>query len=239
MLKAVKTLIKKYLYAALNVPYNTFGVPTAITKHFKKHQSIVLIDIGAHDGDFTKAIEKYCGVSLGLLVEPIPCKANLLRQNFNSQKYQIFDCVLSSSAGTSDFRVNALEMTSSILDIQRNMPELSGLELGDLEVIQCFTRTLDSIVAKTDIYKIDLLKIDVQGAEHLVLAGAKETLLKVAMVWTEVSFKALYDGSSTFTDIYNLLTQAGFQLLEIEPGFRSFDGELLQADALFINSKWK
>ena len=91
--------------------------------------------------------------------------------------------------------------------------------------------TLDNITA--DLPIIDLVKIDVQGAEHLVLAGAVETLAKSALIWTEVSFKPLYEGSCVFEEIYKTLDMAGFRMVSLDPGFRSADGELVQADALF------
>ena len=85
--------------------------------------------------------------------------------------------------------------------------------------------------------KIDFIKLDVQGAEHLVIQGAKKTLALTRLLWTEVSFKSLYEGSSVFDDIYAQLESKGFVLLELSPGHRATNHELLQADALFANIK--
>jgi hypothetical protein len=84
-----------------------------------------------------------------------------------------------------------------------------------------------------DLFSADLLKIDVQGAEHLVIRGGKNALSKTKLVWTEVSFKPLYESSSTFIDLYHALYELGFKLMEISPGFQGPYGELLQADTLF------
>jgi len=83
-----------------------------------------------------------------------------------------------------------------------------------------------------------LLKIDVQGVEHLVLEGGKQALLNTSFVWMELSFKPLYIGSSVFHDIYSMMEKSGFILLELSPGHRSPINELLQADALFANPKF-
>jgi len=83
---------------------------------------------------------------------------------------------------------------------------------------------------------VDLLKLDVQGAEHMVLHGGQNTLSKTNMVWTEVSFKRLYEGACLHMEVYDLLARSGFALFELESGFRSASGELLQADALFIRN---
>jgi len=59
-------------------------------------------------------------------------------------------------------------------------------------------------------------------------------LTKTRMVWTEISFKQLYQGSCLYYEVFDLLTSAGFSLYDLETGFRSPQGELIQADALFI-----
>ncbi len=92
---------------------------------------------------------------------------------------------------------------------------------------------LDRPVENSALGSIELLKIDVQGAEHLVFDGAKDTLRAVKLVWCEVSFRPLYRGSSTFDQIYQRMATDNFCLIELESGFRSPGGELLQADALF------
>jgi hypothetical protein len=95
---------------------------------------------------------------------------------------------------------------------------------------------LDDLVSTVRFPRIDLLKLDVQGAEHLVLAGAPETLRRTRLIWTEVSFVRLYDGSCLFHELHGQLRKSGFALAELEGGFRSPTKELLQADALFTRA---
>ena len=78
--------------------------------------------------------------------------------------------------------------------------------------------------------------MDVQGAEHLVIRGGRETLTRTKMVWTEISFKRLYEGACLHHEVVDLLSESGFKLYDLETGFRSPQGELLQADALFIRT---
>ena len=72
-----------------------------------------------------------------------------------------------------------------------------------------------------------------------MLQGARSLLTRVRMVWTEVSFRALYEGSALFADVQTLLAQHGFRLYALHDGFRGADGELLQADALFLSADVK
>jgi FkbM family methyltransferase len=225
----LKNLIKNRICAIANISV----IPRTLLKYLNKEQPINIVDIGAYDGSFTDAIASHCGISKGILIEPIPHKAAKLRQLFPAPKYQVFECAVSANNERVEFEINESEVTSSILPIRREMSELSALKLDNWKKFKCYTRTLDDIVAESQIDHIDLLKIDVQGAEHLVLKGGQQAIEQTSMIWIEVSFKALYESSSIFSDIYSLLNNAGFKLMELEPGFRSPDGELLQGDALF------
>jgi FkbM family methyltransferase len=233
MLSQIKTSVKEKIYNKLGLPYSRYGLPIALLKHLPIHQPINLIDIGAHNGWFTHAVADYCGVSQSLLIEPLPHKSDYLRQIFTLPKYSVVECVVSDNHGTINLEVNEAEETSSILNIKRYMPELSVVNLSKSQTIQCQSKTLDTLIDEFGFTNIDLIKIDVQGAEHLVIRGSTNTLKITNMIWIEVSFKPLYEGSSVFADIYSLLNHNGFRLMEIEPGFRSPSNELLQADVLF------
>ncbi len=229
----IKALLRQAM-AGCGIPYEgLYGIPEMLLKHLPKNEPVRLVDVGAHDGDFTFGIACYCGLHTGVLVEPLPHKATALKERFRAREYHVFGCALADRAGTVDLRVNEIEATASILSIRRDLQELDGLTLGQERIVSCEQRTLDSVIAEVGLSGVDLLKLDVQGAEHLVLAGATKTLLGTRRVWTECSFKPLYAGSSTFMDLHALLTGCGFQLIELNPAFRSRSGELLQVDALF------
>jgi FkbM family methyltransferase len=238
MIKLIKQLVKEFLYRQLKIPYNSIGLPNSLIKYLSPKQSISLIDVGAYNGGFTASIEKYCGVSQAVLVEPIPTMAQELSVNFSHPKYKVFSLALAEKEGIQSFEVNEAEFTSSLLKIKKEMPEFSHVHLGTTKVINCQTSTVDRLFQEANLKTLDLLKIDVQGAEHLVLSGAGDSLPHIHMIWTEFSFKPLYENSSTFIEIYEMLNSAGFKMMEVETGFRSPEGEILQGDALFINSNF-
>jgi hypothetical protein len=67
----------------------------------------------------------------------------------------------------------------------------------------------------------------------MVLRGAEQTLPHVRLIYTEVAFTRLYEGSRIFSGIYDFLCARGFRLLSLREAFQGKDRELLEGDALF------
>jgi FkbM family methyltransferase len=81
------------------------------------------------------------------------------------------------------------------------------------------------------------LKIDTQGYESQVLAGAAGVLPRLVGVQLEMSLRQLYDGQSLWQDVIASLESAGFELWAMVPGF--FDpatGRMLQCDGIFFRA---
>jgi FkbM family methyltransferase len=80
-----------------------------------------------------------------------------------------------------------------------------------------------------------MLKLDVQGAEAAVLAGAAETLRRVRAVECELSLVELYAGQAMFDDLLAELRVHGLTLWALRPALADpGTGRLLQLDALFV-----
>jgi hypothetical protein len=60
---------------------------------------------------------------------------------------------------------------------------------------------------------IDLLCMDIQGAEPLAIEGLGERVKDVTYIITEVADALFYDGEIPFTDFNNQLSELGFELL--------------------------
>ena len=78
-------------------------------------------------------------------------------------------------------------------------------------------RTLDEYVNKNNISKIHLLKIDTQGFEDKVLAGAQETLEKnlIDVIELEIQLGKMYEKTSSFNEIENLIYPYGYKFIAI------------------------
>ncbi len=236
MFRGLKNQLKKKLFEKIGVSYNPHGVSFTLGKFLKNRTNISLIDVGAHQGNFTTGIDNLCGIDRGVLVELQPARAALLRQQFLPPRFQVVQAAMSDQAGELELEINNFDATTSILKTKRDLPELAALDVRAIAKITCPAVTLDMVFHAAGLSNVDLLKLDVQGAEHLVIRGGQDTLAKTTMVWTEISFKRLYEEACLYNEVFDLLTDAGFRLYDLETGFRTSQGELVQADALFIRA---
>jgi hypothetical protein len=79
------------------------------------------------------------------------------------------------------------------------------------------------------------IKIDVQGYELKVLKGAINILSKIKGMKIELSLVPLYEGQLLFPEMLDYITNLGFELWDISPGFRDKQsGKLLQFDGIFF-----
>lgn len=79
-----------------------------------------------------------------------------------------------------------------------------------------------------------LLKIDTQGYEDAVLAGAETSLARVDLVYLEMSFAPLYEGQVLFSELFEKLGGYGFRVASLDGGWYDPEsGDLMQIDGLF------
>jgi len=62
--------------------------------------------------------------------------------------------------------------------------------------------------------KYDMLVMDVQGAEGLVLKGAKETLKNIKIIYTEINRDYTYENNMLIGEMEEFLKPFGFKLIE-------------------------
>lgn len=95
------------------------------------------------------------------------------------------------------------------------------------------TTRLDDEIMLDSLRRPAAMKIDVQGAEMLVLRGATELLSMIDAVLVECSFVELYDGQALVDDVIGFLRDRGFRLTAMVAGATDPRGMLVQADLLF------
>lgn len=125
------------------------------------------IDIGAHKGSILKSILKNSPEGQHIGVEPIPFLANQLKKDFPN--VEIHNCALADSSGETSFQHVVSDPSYS--GLKRREYKSDNVEVEEITVP---VNTLDDIVPADR--KVDLIKIDVEGAELLVLKGGMSVL---------------------------------------------------------------
>lgn len=77
---------------------------------------------------------------------------------------------------------------------------------------------LDELVQSEEIERVDVVKMDIEGAELAALRGAPETLARFhPLLLVELSDRALEHQHATSCDVLDLLAQHGYRLLGFAP----------------------
>lgn len=174
---------------------------------YEKYKSIengdVIIDVGANVGIFTVKARKEAGDS-GLVcsIEPSSQNIELLKKNIALHnllsRVKIVPKAVGSSQGKSKFLITPISGQHGFGN-DGNLGEKQKVKEIEVDV-----DTLDIILQELNVQKIDLLKIDVEGAELEVLRGAEETL----KITRNVAMELHYEGEEE--EVKRFLKEKGF-----------------------------
>lgn len=206
-----------------------------------------LVDIGAAGGlqDRWRPFSSFVAL---VAVEPDP-RAKESIEKLESTTFRSLHRVNSPLASTSreiDFYLCKHPRQSSVLRPNPNhFVKYSDGHKWDIERIEKMSAiTLDSVLASK--VQPDFLKLDTQGSELDILQGAKATLQSCLGVEAEVEFREIYESQPLFGDLSKFLLINGFEFTDFvafgkwersrPDGLRTYLGELIHADALFLRS---
>lgn len=103
------------------------------------------------------------------------------------------------------------------------------------QVEMCDMTTVDELLAAQSTQKFDFIKLDVQGAELKVLAGAQKALAQAEYVLMEAAVLPYNAGAPLIHEVLPYMAAQGFVTDDIMDMTRIGDqGNLLQVDILFI-----
>jgi FkbM family methyltransferase len=164
-----------------------------------------------------------------LLIEPLAEFEPFLKQICQRYKGQYVLAAAGESRGSATLNVHVDQLDSSSLFKEAEGASVDGTP-RDVPVV-----TIDELCSEKGLMGPYLIKIDVQGAELKVLAGAPRVLKNTEVVILEVTLFGTMIGGPQLADVVAYMKDRGFVVYDAW-GFlyRPYDGALAQLDMAFV-----
>jgi FkbM family methyltransferase len=193
------------------------------------------LDVGAHEGEFTDSLLAYFEPQRVWLVEADADQAAVLQKKFGAEpRCQVIAAAVSDRTGTAEFRVNEHRPSSSLVPIAAQTEGIFKKSMAESRTVRVPALSLDDLFHQHQLPVIDLMKVDIQGAERLLIAGGQRALTQVRQLFVEVWFEECYRGAALFPELHNLLTPLGFKLRSFHEFRKGPDGNLVYTNALYV-----
>lgn len=167
----------------------------------------VFLDIGANLGWYSLVLGRNCPDSRIFAFEPIPSTVAALEKNIRLNALQNVEPICMGMFNKEDelsflYAPDVSGATSL---------KVTGQTRGRTEIqsVTCRTTTLDSFCTERDIVPT-LLKIDVEGAELMVVQGGRETLQHTPIILMELLRKWSREFGYHPNDVFALLAEYGY-----------------------------
>ncbi len=191
-----------------------------------------IIDVGAHRGDWTRAVATLFPEAEFIMIEPLAEMSDDLRRTASD----VPNCTyLARGAGprAGEFfqTVSADLAGSSFLP----KPKPDRIHAGQQRPTPVVT--LDSVTSERPDFCPDLVKLDVQGFELEVLAGATSLFGRTELFILETSLFSAARRLPTSLQVMNSMADHGYEFYDVTGHLRRpLDGALGQIDLAFARS---
>lgn len=202
----------------------------------------VIFDVGAHQGEsiaFFREVFETCEIHS---FEPDPSNFEILQSCATAVGTRAHRLAISDRVGEAEFFRQDISHLGGLAPINAESRDSLGYaKRAPNSSITVPVTTIDTYCEDHGIGRVDLLKIDVQGFEGEVLAGAARTLRTVDVVMVEISLYDFYDkATDSFFEVSSRMRESGFALWDISKV--SKNPQNLRTDwfeAVFVNASRK
>ena len=207
-----------------------------------ERESPMIFDVGANVGTVTQDYRRLFPTAVIHAFEPFPESFAWLVQNTASDP-NVFahELAVSDHKGTCLLNSNASAVTNSMLATDPRGREAWGEGLLETaKQVEVQTTTIDSFCQENGISAVDILKLDIQGAELIALDGARDSLSRqaISLIYLEIILADTYRGQPKLHEYIQWLDSVSYRLFDFYNPVRS-NLELIQLDAIFLSSTFR
>tara|TARA_B100000242_G_scaffold160057_1_gene114286 strand:- start:13 stop:702 length:690 start_codon:yes stop_codon:yes gene_type:complete len=188
-----------------------------IVKFIDNKNVKIVVDIGAHKGEFLKHIKKIKSIRKVYSLEPQKKVYGELLKEIDNKKFFAYNIAISNRNGKQKMQINDFSMTSTLSKVNENSIyyKIKNLIIGNkkkkFEYIK--TEKLDLFTKKRKLNKIDLLKVDTEGHELNVVKSGLKTLKKTRYLLIEFRQNDLYLNYSSQA-LHKIVIKNNFKLVK-------------------------
>lgn len=253
MIKSIKKGIKKILWSiGLEIKkINKEVTFTSFDEIYKKKlgNALVIFDIGANQGQSIERFKSLFPFAKIHAFEPIKFEFNKLKEKYSNDTNVILNnYAVAEVSGEREFNITAKTGNSSFNKIKSNTKWLKvrskQFKTSEEEYVKKIEKvkiiTLDEYCKENQITKIDLIKIDTQGYEDKILAGAQSILSKnvISAIECEIMLDNVYEKYLNFSDLEKYLVPNNFRMIGINMiNNNLFSGLTFFGDVVYFNKQ--
>jgi FkbM family methyltransferase len=196
-----------------------------LREHINPESVKVILDVGSRNAMESITLKDYCPNAIVYAFECNPLAIELCRQNIgNRADIILVDKAISDVNGPIDFY--AIDPEKTVTSHADGNIGASSLFVANPEYphekyhqnkITVESITLARWAENTGVRDIDIMWIDLQGAELMAFKGMGNLISHVKVIYTEIEFKEMYLGQPLFDEIDRYLNEKGFILLKLYP----------------------
>jgi FkbM family methyltransferase len=233
----LSTFLKKKLFGGKR-NLISLDEPYAVMARLLKGAAVAgILDAGASNGHISERLLGWFPRATAYAFEPNPLYARTLQDLMRRDpRIRPQFAALSDRVGRDRLHIMESPGATSLLKPAERLKDVAPTGSAVKTVSEVDVVTIDEWAARNGNPSIELMKFDIQGAELKALRGAERMLREsTLLVYTEIWFNAVYDGSPLYSEIDAFLRTQGFALYDIYKPKYDPHGLLVWADAIFLN----
>lgn len=206
-------------------------------KLIRDREISLILDVGANEGQYARMIRDDGYRARIISFEPLSeAFQNLKAIAAHDPNWEVRNAALGAERGRSEIHVTGFSQVSSLLPATgiSNTDHWKSQKTETIEVFR-LDDLFDELVRPQETVA---MKLDVQGYEHNVLAGASQSLPGIDLLEMELSVEEMYVGETLMPEMLQFLDSLGFRLVSLqEVHVHPQTGRVLQYDGLFLRQE--